>query len=254
MYGGDGRVLGNGDGVYGGFGVRPALQLNLSAVTFASVNLSGGANATASGASSIINTFYYGTVPQMTSVTYTANEGCTFPEKSDLYKETNGITVARTSDIEITVSGTPTGVANITIPDAILPAVTYTVTYKVVGGTWSDGSTADETETVQRGSKPTSVPTGMKPDDGYTGGAWDTDPASAVITGAKTFTYSFTAKQAATVTKAPSAKNLTYTGSAQTLVDAGTASGGTMQYALGTEDAATGDYSASIPTGTDAGT
>lgn len=61
-------------------------------------------------------------------------------------------------------------------------------------------------------------------------------------------------KAPATVTKAPEAKTLTYTGSAQELVTAGTASGGEMQYALGTKDAATGTYSAFIPTKTDAGT
>ncbi|MBQ6398536.1 MAG: carbohydrate-binding domain-containing protein [Clostridia bacterium] len=58
----------------------------------------------------------------------------------------------------------------------------------------------------------------------------------------------------AEVTKAPTAKTLTYTGSAQELVTAGTPSGGTMQYAIGTKDAATGSYTTSIPTGTDAGT
>ena len=130
------------------------------------------------------------------------------------------------------------------------------VTYKVVNGTWSDGSTTDKTETVASGSKPASVPTGMKASEGYTGGAWDTDPADATITGAKTFTYTFTAKQAATVTKAPTSKTLTYTGSAQELVTAGTASGGTMQYALGTDatTAPTTGYTTSIPTATDAGT
>ncbi|SEK35195.1 Leucine rich repeat-containing protein [Butyrivibrio sp. ob235] len=176
-----GRVY--GDYVTFEFGVRPALKLDLSKVTFASVNLSGGANATSSGASSITNTFFLNnTVPAMTDVTYTANEGCTFPETSDLYKETNGITVARTSDTEITVSGTPTGVANITIPDAML-------------------------------SKPT-------------------------------------------VTKGPTAKSLTYTGTAQELVTAGEATGGTMQYAIGTDaiTAPTTGYTTSIPTATNAGT
>ena len=67
----------------------------------------------------------------------------------------------------------------------------YTVTYKVVNGTWSDDSTTDKTETVQSGAKPASVPTGMKAASGYTGGAWDTDPADATITGATTFTYTF---------------------------------------------------------------
>ncbi len=130
----------------------------------------------------------------------------------------------------------------------------YEVTYKVVNGTWSDDSTADKTETVQSGSKPASVPTGMKAASGYTGGAWDTNPTDATITGATTFTYTFTAKQAATVTKAPAAKNLTYTGSAQELVTAGEATGGTMQYALGTDatTAPTSGWSTYIPTGTDA--
>ncbi len=70
---------------------------------------------------------------------------------------------------------------------------TYTVTYKVVNGTWSDGTTADKTETVQSGSSPASVPSGMIASSGYTGGAWDTAPASATITGDKTFTYAFEA-------------------------------------------------------------
>ena len=56
---------------------------------------------------------------------------------------------------------------------------------------------------------------------------------------------------AATVT----ANTLTYTGSAQALVTVtGEATGGTMQYALGTKDAATEEYTPSIPTGTNAGT
>jgi len=52
----------------------------------------------------------------------------------------------------------------------------------------------------------------------------------------------------ATVVTAPTAKTLTYTGSAQELVDAGVASGGTMQYSL---DGTT--YDTKIPTGTNAG-
>ena len=56
------------------------------------------------------------------------------------------------------------------------------------------------------------------------------------------------------VTKAPTAKTLTYTGSPQALVSAGTAEGGEIQYALGTMDAATEPYTTSIPAKTDAGT
>ena len=61
-------------------------------------------------------------------------------------------------------------------------------------------------------------------------------------------------KADSTVTKAPTAKTLTYTGSAQALVAAGTATGGTMQYALGTATEATQPYTTSIPTATEAGT
>ena len=58
-------------------------------------------------------------------------------------------------------------------------------------------------------------------------------------------------KADATVTSAPAAKTgLTYTGSAQELITAGTTSDGTMQYKLGT----TGTYGAAIPQGTDADT
>lgn len=77
---------------------------------------------------------------------------------------------------------------------------TYEVTYKVVNGTWSDDSTTEKKESVQSGSKPANVPTGMKASSGYTGGSWDTNPADTTITGAKTFTYTFTAETPATHT------------------------------------------------------
>ena len=67
----------------------------------------------------------------------------------------------------------------------------YTVTYKVVNGTWADGATEDKTETVASGDSPTSVPTGMVAADGYKGGAWDTDPSAATITADAEFTYTF---------------------------------------------------------------
>ena len=89
----------------------------------------------------------------MTTVTYTANTGYYFAEFADI--SSNGITARRTSSTVVTVSGTPTADATITVPDA------------------------EE-------------------------------------------------KTAATVTKAPTAKSLTYTGSVQELVTAGKAEGGTM--------------------------
>ena len=132
----------------------------------------------------------------------------------------------------------------------------YTVTYKVVGGTWSDGRANDRTETVFGGAKPASVPTGMKASNGYTGGAWNANPAETAIMGNTTFTYTFVAKTASTVNVAPTAKQLFCNGSAQALVTAGTAEGGQMQYALGADatHAPTSGWSANIPTATEAGT
>ena len=103
---------------------------------------------------------------------------------------------------------TITGATTFTYTFTALPS--YQVTYKVVNGTWSDDTTTDKTETVQSGSKPASVPTGMKAASGYTGGAWDTDPSDATITGATTFTYTFTVKQVvATPTFSPEAGTYT---------------------------------------------
>lgn len=169
-------------------GVRPALKLNLESVIFSSesktfslkpagysVTLSGGAKATTSGGA----TSQTGLTGAMTTVTYTANTGYYFAEFADI--SSNGITARRTSSTVVTVSGTPTADATITVPDAV-------------------------------------------------------------------------AKTAATVTKAPTAKTLTYTGSAQELVTAGTATGGEMQYALGTATEATEPYTTSIPQKINAGT
>ena len=58
----------------------------------------------------------------------------------------------------------------------------------------------------------------------------------------------------ATLTVAPSANSLTYNGSDQALVSAGTANGGTLKYALGTSSSTTSAYSTDIPEATEAGT
>ncbi len=52
---------------------------------------------------------------------------------------------------------------------------------------------------------------------------------------------------------APTALKPVYNGSAQALVEAGQTDDGTMEYALGTPEGASGKYSTSIPTGTEAG-
>ena len=85
------------------------------------------------------------------------------------------------------------------IPDyneTIDPAPTQiTVTYKIVGGTWDDGTTVDKTETLtlEDGSAtPSNIPTPGVPSLGYlTSGHWDSDPNGASIGADTTYTYSF---------------------------------------------------------------
>ena len=149
VLGSSGKLRSDGAPKNNMFGVRPALKLDLSKVTFDStsntftvgaasytVTLTGGTNATASGGAKTQNV----TPGQaMTTVTYTANSGSKFPEISNLYTTTNGITVTRTSDTVVTVSGTPTANVNITVPDAAaIP--TYTVSFAANGGSGSMAS------------------------------------------------------------------------------------------------------------------
>ena len=78
---------------------------------------------------------------------------------------------------------------------------------------------------------------------------------SASYSGSATATFTV-AKAAPTVT-APTAKTLTYTGSAQKLVNAGSTNDGTLYYAVTTENTAPTDeslYTTSIPSKTDVGT
>ena len=89
---------------------------------------------------------------------------------------------------------------------------------------------------------------------GLTGGTTNADGSVTYGKAAFANLTSLAVKPVAVVTTAPEAKTLTYTGSAQELVTAGTAKGGTMQYALGTATEATEPYTTSIPAATNAGT
>ncbi len=75
--------------------------------------------------------------------------------------------------------------------------------------------------------------------------------------GIRESTVTVTVNKADPTVTAPTAKTLTYTGSAQELVNAGSTNDGKLYYALTTEDKAPTDeklYTTSIPTGTEAGT
>lgn len=112
-------------------------------------------------------------------------------------------------------SGTVTGAVSITAEylldsdkDGTPDKYEATVTYKVVNGTWSDGSTTDKTEKFNlkkfnhttnawESANPTlgsTIPTGMKPNSTHVlPGAWkdETPVATTPVTGSKTYTYTF---------------------------------------------------------------
>ena len=134
------------------------------------------------------------------------------------------VTTAPTAKTGLTYNGSAKALVNAGV------ASNGTMYYKVGSGSWSTSiptATNAGTYTVQYYAK-------------GTGGASDSGTGSVQVT---------IAKANPSVT-APTAKSgLKYTGSAQALVNAGSTTGGTMQYKVGS-----GSWGTSIPTGTDVGT
>ena len=200
-----------------------------------------------------------GTVATTTSHEYSSDNGSTWTTCT-----ANQEFAVGTYLIRVKASGTVLASGNQAV--TINPIISVTVTFKVVNGSWNEGegeaATADKTVTLTGNvgdalklSADQIPAVGNRPSETYKTGSWNTTPSTETeITNDTTYTYTYAAKEAAVVTKAPEAKTLTYTGSAQELVTAGTATGGTMQYALGNATEATQPYTTSIPTGTDAGT
>ncbi|MCL2493404.1 MAG: InlB B-repeat-containing protein, partial [Clostridiales bacterium] len=73
----------------------------------------------------------------------------------------------------------------------------FTVTYKIVNGTWADSAADDktvETEAVAAGGILAAIPEDMTPDEGYSqdSGSWDNDPSTyGAVNEDVTFTYSY---------------------------------------------------------------
>ena len=143
--------------------------------------------------------------------------------------------------------------------------ISKTVTFKVANGSWDDGTATDRTVTLNGHEGDTlklsdgQIPAvGSKPADGFKEGSWDVTPSTeTAITEDVTYTYTYSKKDTAVVTAAPKAKTgLVASGSPQELVTAGMASGGTMQYALGSDGTTVpvSGWDTAISVGTDAGT
>ena len=140
-----GIVDDNGYYVHREFAVRPALQLNLESVIFDSESKKfslrpAGYNVTITAGSNMTKTAESGDASQtglsgaMTDVVYTANDGYYFPEDYSV-AAVNGISVTRNSYTQITVSGTPTADASITLtaPTAKTKETTPTTTFTATG-------------------------------------------------------------------------------------------------------------------------
>ena len=170
-------------------------------------------------------------------------------------------TVDNTGSVSIKGAGSTEINASFAGDDYVKPgsaSYTLTVNPKEVGLTWGT------TSFIYDGSAhaPTATATGLFGNDACTvtvEGA-KTDAGSNYIATASvlsntnyklptdnTTTFSI-AKAASSVTTVPTANTLTYTGSAQALVTAGAASGGTMQYSLDNQT-----FAETVPTGTNVG-
>ena len=121
-----GVVYDNGRAVSNKYAVRPALQLNLESVIFDSdsktftVGSAASYSVTVTAGSNMTKTETSGAASQtdlsgaMTDVVYTADDGYYFPENYSV-TAVNGISVTRNSYTQITVSGTPSADAEITL-------------------------------------------------------------------------------------------------------------------------------------------
>ncbi|MCR5607934.1 MAG: hypothetical protein K6G26_02595 [Lachnospiraceae bacterium] len=123
-----------------------------------------------------------------------------------------------------------------------------TVTYKVLNGTWSDGTTEDKTETVYKSLKPVNVPEGMMAGLHYTGGTWNTNPSETTISEDTTFTYSFVEKT--NITPAVTITGWTYGETPNEPSVSGNSGSGAVTYTYSTSE--NGTYTSDVPT--DAGT
>ncbi|MBO5609009.1 MAG: hypothetical protein J5929_01355 [Eubacterium sp.] len=170
------------------------------------VTLRGGDNATVSGGATTQNV---NSGENMSTVTYTANTGYAFPadDGTNYPSDNNGVTVARTSDTVVTVSGTPTANVEVTVPDAQeLPKTNATVKFHVVNGKWDNDEHTDiELNLEGHQGIPIKLTTdqiptaGTRPDPNYrTEGTWDVTPDTTTeITpdSNKTYTFTYTQKE-----------------------------------------------------------
>ena len=220
----------------------------------------------------------------MDDVVYAANDGYCFPTDYASLGTTTGITVARVSDTQITVSGTPTANTTLALAGATAkskpsptPPVTpsafvktapaaNTLTYagqaqELVTAGEAKGGTMQYALGKSESNIPTSgwsesIPTGTEAGDYF---VWYKAKGDSSHSNSVPKCVTVTIEKApSTVTIEPTVeiKTLISSGEPQELITAGEAAGGTMQYAVGTSESTAPDdgWITEIPKVTDPGT
>ena len=170
-----------------------------------------------------------------------------------------------TVTLPITIGSTNYADSTINVFVTLTAKQTQTITAENVTATYGDTGKSVSATTDGDGTLSYAVKSGDAVTVDASSGALNivkAGTATVTVTASETAAYEQATKDvivtvnkaASTVTKTPTAKNLTYTGQAQALVTAGEATGGEMQYALGDANSATQPYTTSIPAKTDAGT
>ena len=208
------------------------------------------------------------TAPTIPDKLYTGEKQTADVPASTLYNVTknDGGTELGSYDVELTLTDDENyqwadGKGNPIILKFNIVQGTNTVTVSIKG--WTYGEAANQPTVTATAGADTVVYTYAKTEDGdYTAtvpseaGTWYVKasiPATANYAAGEA-TAGFEIEKAKPEVTAPGVLTLKYSGEPQELVSAGSAKGGEMQYALGTETAAAGEYAAAIPTGTEAGT
>lgn len=219
-----------------------SVTLTEPAPTAYTVTITPGANMTP--ATTITNTV---TVGNGTDVSFTAADGYYFPNDYTVAAQ-NGVRVVRVNDTKISVTGTPTGDVNITLPDATAkPAATYNVKINLGAGiSISSSVTGNSTQTVNAGAAIDPVvfeasddyyfPT----DYGYTEGDFTIAREGYTkikVSGTPTSDVEFTLKDATKKAAGPAAPDVGHTDCTTTENNDGTITGvnNNMEYRKGNE-------------------
>ena len=220
-----------------------SVTLTEPAPTTYTVTITPGANMTP--ATTITNTV---TVGNGTDVSFTAADGYYFPNDYTVAAQ-NGVRVVRVNDTMISVTGTPTGDVNITLPDATAKPAPTTYSVKINLGTGisiSSSVTGNSTQTVTIGDPITPVefvasedyyfPT----DYGYTEGDFTIAREGYTkikVSGIPTGNVEFTLKDASKKATGPAAPDVGHTDCTTTENNDGTITGvnNEMEYRKGSE-------------------